>query len=80
MNLLEISGLEVAYGGHRVIKGVSPPVAGESRRLDEVFTLRPKLRDRQQQLADTRSGGERRVGRGRGVPIQPGNLCNLSGG
>src|SRR5690606_25889462 len=36
--------------------------------LDEVFTLLPKLRDRQHQLASTLSGGERRmVGIGRGL-------------
>lgn len=37
-------------------------------RLDEVFTLLPKLRDRQGQIAGTLSGGERRmVGIGRGL-------------
>jgi branched-chain amino acid transport system ATP-binding protein len=37
-------------------------------RLDEVFTLLPKLRDRQNQVAGTLSGGERRmVGIGRGL-------------
>lgn len=42
--------------------------AEENRRLDEVFTLLPKLRDRQQQIASTLSGGERRmVGIGRGL-------------
>jgi branched-chain amino acid transport system ATP-binding protein len=36
--------------------------------LDEVFTLLPKLRDRQNQVAGTLSGGERRmVGIGRGL-------------
>ncbi|MCL4068406.1 ABC transporter ATP-binding protein [Pseudomonas sp. GX19020] len=40
----------------------------EARRLDEVFTLLPKLRDRQTQIASTLSGGERRmVGIGRGL-------------
>ncbi|SED22099.1 ABC transporter ATP-binding protein [Rhodobacter sp. 24-YEA-8] len=40
----------------------------EARRLDEVFTLLPKLRDRQAQTASTLSGGERRmVGIGRGL-------------
>lgn len=40
----------------------------EARRLDEVFTLLPKLRDRQTQTASTLSGGERRmVGIGRGL-------------
>lgn len=42
--------------------------AQESRRLEEVFSLLPKLRDRQQQIASTLSGGERRmVGIGRGL-------------
>lgn len=42
--------------------------AEEARRMDEVFTLLPKLRDRQGQLASTLSGGERRmVGIGRGL-------------
>ncbi|VDC26375.1 ABC transporter ATP-binding protein [Pseudogemmobacter humi] len=42
--------------------------AEEKRRLEEVFTLLPKLRDRQGQLASTLSGGERRmVGIGRGL-------------
>lgn len=46
-----------------------PEAAGdEARRLDEVFTLLPKLRDRQTQTASTLSGGERRmVGIGRGL-------------
>ncbi|SMF55761.1 amino acid/amide ABC transporter ATP-binding protein 2, HAAT family [Tistlia consotensis] len=40
----------------------------EARRLEEVFALFPKLRDRQGQLAGTLSGGERRmVGIGRGL-------------
>ncbi|GGA43847.1 ABC transporter ATP-binding protein [Pelagibacterium lentulum] len=40
----------------------------ERQRLEEVFTLLPKLRDRQQQTASTLSGGERRmVGIGRGL-------------
>lgn len=42
--------------------------AEAARQLDEVFTLLPKLRDRQHQLASTLSGGERRmVGIGRGL-------------
>lgn len=42
--------------------------AEEKRRLEEVFALLPKLRDRQGQLASTLSGGERRmVGIGRGL-------------
>ena len=42
--------------------------AEEARRLEEVFTLLPKLRDRQDQLTSTLSGGERRmVGIGRGL-------------
>jgi len=42
--------------------------AEENRRLEEVFALLPKLRDRQQQIASTLSGGERRmVGIGRGL-------------
>lgn len=40
----------------------------EKERLEEVFTLLPKLRDRQRQTASTLSGGERRmVGIGRGL-------------
>lgn len=39
-----------------------------NRRLDEVFSLLPKLQERQKQLASTLSGGERRmVGIGRGL-------------
>ena len=38
------------------------------RRLDEVFTLLPKLAERQSQIASSLSGGERRmVGIGRGL-------------
>jgi len=46
-----------------------PAAAAESvRRLEEVFTLLPKLRDRRGQIASTLSGGERRmVGIGRGL-------------
>jgi branched-chain amino acid transport system ATP-binding protein len=46
-----------------------PKAAAESRtRLDEVFALLPKLRERQDQVASTLSGGERRmVGIGRGL-------------
>jgi branched-chain amino acid transport system ATP-binding protein len=40
----------------------------ESRRLEEVFTLLPKLKERRSQTASTLSGGERRmVGIGRGL-------------
>ena len=40
----------------------------ESSRIEEVFTLLPKLKERQNQLASTLSGGERRmVGIGRGL-------------
>jgi branched-chain amino acid transport system ATP-binding protein len=40
----------------------------EKTALDEVYTLLPKLRDRQKQIARTLSGGERRmVGIGRGL-------------
>lgn len=39
-----------------------------NRRLEEVFALLPKLKERQKQLASTLSGGERRmVGIGRGL-------------
>lgn len=42
--------------------------AHEAARLEEVYTLLPKLRDRQHQTASTLSGGERRmVGIGRGL-------------
>lgn len=45
-----------------------PAAAAEKHRLEEVFALLPKLRDRQGQLASTLSGGERRmVGIGRGL-------------
>lgn len=40
----------------------------EARRLEEVFALLPKLKERRSQLASTLSGGERRmVGIGRGL-------------
>lgn len=40
----------------------------ERQRLEEVFALLPKLRDRRHQIANTLSGGERRmVGIGRGL-------------
>jgi branched-chain amino acid transport system ATP-binding protein len=40
----------------------------EDHRLDEVYSLLPKLKERQNQLASTLSGGERRmVGIGRGL-------------
>jgi branched-chain amino acid transport system ATP-binding protein len=40
----------------------------ESKRLEEVFALLPKLRERRNQLASTLSGGERRMaGIGRGL-------------
>lgn len=45
-----------------------PGKAEIARRLDEVFTLLPKLADRRGQIASTLSGGERRmVGIGRGL-------------
>jgi branched-chain amino acid transport system ATP-binding protein len=46
-----------------------PQAAAEARhRLEEVFALLPKLRDRQGQIASTLSGGERRMtGIGRGL-------------
>ncbi|WP_374653653.1 ABC transporter ATP-binding protein [Dongia sp.] len=46
-----------------------PAAAAESgRRLEQVFALLPKLRDRRGQVASTLSGGERRmVGIGRGL-------------
>lgn len=46
-----------------------PKAAAESaRRLDEVFALLPKLKERRGQIASTLSGGERRmVGIGRGL-------------
>lgn len=46
-----------------------PKAAAEARtRLDEVFALLPKLHERQDQVASTLSGGERRmVGIGRGL-------------
>jgi branched-chain amino acid transport system ATP-binding protein len=50
--------------------GAYLPEAGrqESSRIEEVFTLLPKLKERQNQLASTLSGGERRmVGIGRGL-------------
>ena len=50
--------------------GAYLPEAGrqESIRIDEVFALLPKLKERQNQLASTLSGGERRmVGIGRGL-------------
>lgn len=49
----------------------------ESQRLEEVFALLPKLRERQSQLASTLSGGERRmVGIGRGL-MAGGNILML---
>ena len=50
--------------------GAYLPEAGrqESIRIEEVFALLPKLKERQDQLASTLSGGERRmVGIGRGL-------------
>jgi len=50
--------------------GAYLPAAGrnEKRKLEEIFSLLPKLRDRQNQIAGTLSGGERRmVGIGRGL-------------
>ena len=49
----------------------------ESQRLEEVFALLPKLKERQAQLASTLSGGERRmVGIGRGL-MAGGNILML---
>ena len=46
---------------------LAPSKAEVERRLDEVYTLLPKLSDRRDQLASSLSGGERRmVGIGRG--------------
>jgi branched-chain amino acid transport system ATP-binding protein len=50
--------------------GAYPPEAARQMRarLDEVFTLLPKLKERRGQIASTLSGGERRmVGIGRGL-------------
>lgn len=45
--------------------------AAVARRLDEVFTLLPKLAERQHQIAASLSGGERRmVGIGRGLMMK----------
>jgi len=45
-----------------------PSGAEVNRRLEEVFTLLPKLADRRQQIASSLSGGERRMaGIGRGL-------------
>lgn len=47
---------------------LSVAASQEASRLEEVFTLFPKLKERQSQLASTLSGGERRmVGIGRGL-------------
>ena len=47
---------------------LAPSSAEIARRLDEVFTLLPKLSDRRGQIASSLSGGERRmVGIGRGL-------------
>ncbi|MCJ8150071.1 ABC transporter ATP-binding protein [Shinella sedimenti] len=47
---------------------LAPSKAEVERRLDEVYTLLPKLSDRRDQLASSLSGGERRmVGIGRGL-------------
>lgn len=49
--------------------------AEAKRRLDEVFTLLPKLAERRRQIASTLSGGERRmVGIGRGLMMGGGIL------
>lgn len=65
---------DLLFGGMTVLDnlrmGAYLPLAAaeQARRLEEVFTLLPKLRDRQGQLASTLSGGERRmVGIGRGL-------------
>ncbi|MDX3929813.1 MAG: ABC transporter ATP-binding protein [Shinella sp.] len=47
---------------------LAPNKAEIDRRLDEVYTLLPKLSDRRHQIASTLSGGERRMaGIGRGL-------------
>jgi branched-chain amino acid transport system ATP-binding protein len=47
---------------------LAPSKTEVDRRLDEVFTLLPKLSDRRNQIASSLSGGERRmVGIGRGL-------------
>ena len=47
---------------------LAPSKAEIDRRLDEVYTLLPKLSDRRHQIASTLSGGERRMaGIGRGL-------------
>jgi branched-chain amino acid transport system ATP-binding protein len=47
---------------------LAPSKAEIDRRLDEVYTLLPKLSDRRDQIASSLSGGERRmVGIGRGL-------------
>jgi len=47
---------------------LAPGKAEIDRRLDEVYTLLPKLSDRRHQIASTLSGGERRMaGIGRGL-------------
>ena len=47
---------------------LAPGKAEIDRRLEEVFTLLPKLADRRHQIASTLSGGERRMaGIGRGL-------------
>jgi branched-chain amino acid transport system ATP-binding protein len=47
---------------------LAPSKAEIDRRLDEVYTLLPKLSDRRNQIASSLSGGERRmVGIGRGL-------------
>ncbi|MBL0374305.1 ABC transporter ATP-binding protein [Rhizobium sp. KVB221] len=47
---------------------LAPSKAEVDRRLDEVYTLLPKLSDRRNQIASSLSGGERRmVGIGRGL-------------
>lgn len=51
--------------------------AHEAERLEEVYSLLPKLRDQQTQIASTLSGGERRmVGIGRGL-MAKGSLLML---
>jgi branched-chain amino acid transport system ATP-binding protein len=53
-----------------LLMGAYTPEAGKqaAARLEEVFALLPKLRERQQQIASTLSGGERRMtGIGRGL-------------
>lgn len=50
----------------------STPAAGRAERLEQVFTVFPKVRERQKQLAGTLSGGEQQmVAIGRGLMAAP---------